>query len=53
VSSLDGAESICSDHGKKLEAFCEKDNNLLCIDCILSEKHKNHEIVSIVKAAEK
>ena len=38
---------------KKIEAFCEKDFKLLCIDCILSDRHKNHEIISIAKAAEK
>ena len=38
---------------KRIEAFCEKDFKLLCIDCILSERHKNHEIVSISKATEK
>ena len=38
---------------KKIEAFCEKDFKLLCIDCILSDRHKNHEIVSIAKASEK
>ena len=27
----------CANHGKKLEAFCEKDHTLLCIDCILSD----------------
>lgn len=43
----------CSTHGKKLEAFCEKDKCVLCIDCILSDKHKNHEIVSVQKAVDK
>ena len=45
--------SICHKHNKKLEAFCEKDKEVLCIDCILSEKHKSHEIVSVGKAVEK
>lgn len=43
----------CLQHGKKLEAFCEKDFKLLCIDCILSEHHKGHEIISVQKAADK
>ena len=30
-----------------IEAFCEKDKSLLCIDCILEDGHKNHEISSI------
>ena len=44
---------LCSIHGKKLEAFCEKDLQVLCIDCILSDAHKSHEIISVQKAAEK
>jgi hypothetical protein len=28
-------------------AFCEKENMLICIDCILSDGHKNHEMESI------
>ena len=39
--------------GKRLEAFCEKDSELICIDCILSEKHRGHEITSVAKAAER
>ena len=50
----DPANACCKLHPtKKIEAFCEKDFKLLCIDCILSDRHKNHEIVSIAKASEK
>lgn len=52
-NSLLLSESLCKKHGKKIEAFCEKDYGLLCIDCILSDKHKNHEIVAVAKASEK
>ena len=38
-------------HGKKIEAFCKVDKTILCIDCILSENHKNHEIASVHDAA--
>ena len=49
-----GSTALCKLHPtKKIEAFCEKDFKLLCIDCILSERHKNHEIVSIAKAGER
>lgn len=44
---------MCAEHNKKLEAFCEKDLQVLCIDCILSEQHKSHEIISVQKAVEK
>ena len=45
--------SLCDSHNKKLEAFCEVDKKLLCIDCILNENHKNHEILSLEKACQK
>lgn len=41
---------MCENHKKKLEAFCEKEKRILCIDCILNENHKNHEILSLDKA---
>ena len=37
----------CEKHGKKIDAFCRKDKSVLCIDCILSDKHKNHEIEAV------
>ena len=54
MNKEDGDATICRLHPtKKMEAFCEKDFKLLCIDCILSDRHKNHEIISIAKASEK
>lgn len=54
VSPMSDSHAQCKLHPmKRIEAFCEKDFKLLCIDCILSERHKNHEIVSISKATEK
>jgi len=44
---------LCQIHNKKLEAFCMTDNSLLCIDCILLDGHKSHEIATIGDAAEK
>ena len=43
----------CLDHGKNLEAYCESDKKLLCIDCILLDGHKKHEIGTLIKSAEK
>jgi hypothetical protein len=37
----------CETHFKKIEAFCMQDKVILCIDCILNDGHKNHEINSI------
>ncbi len=42
---------ICSAHQKKLEGFCEDEKKLLCINCILLDGHKSHEISPITKAA--
>lgn len=43
----------CESHGKKIEAFCDLDKKLLCIDCILNENHKTHEIMPLEKACQK
>eukprot|EP00347_Sterkiella_histriomuscorum_P017673 403348434 len=45
--------SLCETHDKKIEAFCDLDKKLLCIDCILNENHKNHEILALEKACTK
>ena len=42
--------SMCNKHNKKIEAFCENCKRILCIDCILNENHKNHEILAVDKA---
>ena len=44
---------MCEEHGKKIEAFCDQDKKVLCIDCILEQNHKNHEILSVEKAVQK
>ncbi|XP_017539101.2 nuclear factor 7, brain-like [Pygocentrus nattereri] len=40
----------CSRHFEKLSLFCEKDEKLVCTQCV-SEDHKNHSFCSISKAA--
>ena len=51
-------KSLCTQHGKIIEAFCLFDRQLLCIDCILSDEHKGrtsrdrHDMVSVEKASE-
>lgn len=44
---------ICPSHSKDLEAFCETDKMMLCVSCILENDHKNHDLSSIDKAAQK
>ena len=48
----EGPVAKCPTHGKKIEAFCDNEKQLLCIDCILSESHKQREMCSIFKAVE-
>lgn len=43
----------CENHQKKLEAFCNDDKCLLCINCILLDGHKSHDIMPIVQASSK
>ena len=42
----------CEQHAKKLEAFCSDCRHLVCIDCILGNSHRKHNIVSNSKALE-
>lgn len=41
----------CRSHGKPIEGYCSTDKALLCIDCILSGDHKNHEMTNIENGA--
>lgn len=40
----------CEAHSKKLEAFCDNDKKMICIECILLENHRNHDIIGLDKA---
>mmetsp|Transcript_7550 Transcript_7550/g.6907 ORF Transcript_7550/g.6907 Transcript_7550/m.6907 type:complete len:117 (+) Transcript_7550:282-632(+) len=42
--------TLCSLHGKKIKAFCNVEKILVCIECILSDDHKNHEVIATQKA---
>jgi succinyl-CoA synthetase beta subunit len=43
-------EPVCKMHRKPIEAFCEEDSQLVCINCILSNDHKGHTLNAIDKA---
>jgi len=43
----------CELHKKEVEAFCMDDLNLLCIDCILVDGHKAHDISPMPQAYDK
>ncbi|XP_048842874.1 E3 ubiquitin-protein ligase TRIM35-like [Brienomyrus brachyistius] len=44
--------SRCSLHGEKLLLFCEDDEELLCLVCQTSRKHRNHQLCPVGEAAE-
>jgi hypothetical protein len=48
--SHEEVDTNCSSHGKKIEAYWMLCKQVLWIDCILNDGHKNHEINSIEKA---
>ncbi len=44
---------LCPEHRKEIEAFCEEDDLLVCIDCILLSSHKGHAIGPIPQSSQK
>ncbi|XP_030641314.1 tripartite motif-containing protein 35-like [Chanos chanos] len=46
------SQEICSLHNEKLKIFCLEDEQLLCLVCQTSRRHKNHECCPIEEAAE-
>ncbi|KAM9339218.1 uncharacterized protein ABDE67_016875 [Symphorus nematophorus] len=47
-----GSEEICSLHSEKLKLFCQHDQQLICVICRDSQKHKKHNCVPVNEAAE-
>ncbi|TKS76443.1 Tripartite motif-containing protein 35 Hemopoietic lineage switch protein 5 [Collichthys lucidus] len=47
-----GSKEMCSVHDEKLKLFCEEDQQLICVICRDSQKHKKHNCVPINEAAE-
>uniref|UniRef100_A0A673N0A4 Tripartite motif containing 35-13 n=1 Tax=Sinocyclocheilus rhinocerous TaxID=307959 RepID=A0A673N0A4_9TELE len=41
----------CSRHNEELKLFCRKDAELICIACMSSRSHRNHEYCLIAEAA--
>ena len=46
-----GPEGLCSLHSEKLKLFCQDDQQLICVICRDSQKHKKHNCVPIDEAA--
>lgn len=47
-----GSEEMCSLHGERLKLFCQDDQQLICVICRDSQKHKKHNCFPISEAAE-
>ena len=41
----------CERHNKPLEAYCESDDVLLCVNCLIESQHKTHSLSAIDCAA--
>ncbi|KAG8011252.1 Tripartite motif-containing protein 35 [Nibea albiflora] len=46
-----GSKEMCGVHDEKLKLFCEDDQQLICVICRDSQKHKKHNCVPISEAA--
>uniref|UniRef100_A0A8C4A4W0 Tripartite motif-containing protein 35-like n=1 Tax=Denticeps clupeoides TaxID=299321 RepID=A0A8C4A4W0_9TELE len=46
-----GSEVLCSQHGEKLKLFCLEDQQLVCLVCRDSAKHRNHRFQPVDEAA--
>ncbi|XP_018601861.2 zinc-binding protein A33-like [Scleropages formosus] len=44
-------ELYCGVHGEKLLFFCEDDQEVLCVVCQTSKKHRNHQLCPVEEAA--
>ncbi|XP_044537611.1 probable E3 ubiquitin-protein ligase TRIML1 [Gracilinanus agilis] len=40
-------------HGEKEKLFCEQDQKLICDSCLLTEEHKDHQVLPLQMAADK
>ncbi|XP_035260190.1 nuclear factor 7, brain-like [Anguilla anguilla] len=55
-SEADKSEAVektgvcCSLHGEKILLFCEEDQDPLCVVCLTSKKHRNHQVCLVEEA---
>ncbi|XP_044536580.1 probable E3 ubiquitin-protein ligase TRIML1 [Gracilinanus agilis] len=45
--------TTCDQHGEKEKLFCEQDQKLICESCLLTEEHKDHQVLPLQMAADK
>ncbi|XP_073349066.1 zinc-binding protein A33-like [Pagrus major] len=46
------SKEICTVHSEKLKLFCQDDQQLICLVCRDSQKHKKHNFIPVNEAAE-
>ncbi|XP_044840114.1 E3 ubiquitin-protein ligase TRIM7-like [Mauremys mutica] len=46
-----GKENVCEKHKEKLNLFCEKDGEAVCVVCERSPEHKSHPVLLLEVAA--
>ncbi|XP_038671632.1 zinc-binding protein A33-like [Scyliorhinus canicula] len=42
----------CEDHQEELKLFCETDKKLICVNCVVSQEHREHHFIPIKEAVE-
>ncbi|XP_072115223.1 zinc-binding protein A33-like [Mobula birostris] len=45
-------EFVCREHDEKLKLFCQDEQEMICLVCGLSAKHKMHNVIPIKEAAQ-
>ncbi|XP_038671636.1 zinc-binding protein A33-like [Scyliorhinus canicula] len=42
----------CQEHQEELKLFCEIDKKLICVNCVVSQEHREHRFILIKEAVE-
>ncbi|XP_078075179.1 nuclear factor 7, brain-like [Mustelus asterias] len=42
----------CEEHQEELKLFCETDKKLICVNCVVSQEHREHRFIPVKEAAE-
>ncbi|XP_038671639.1 zinc-binding protein A33-like [Scyliorhinus canicula] len=42
----------CEEHQEELKLFCETDKKLICVNCVVSQEHREHRFIPIKEAVE-
>ncbi|XP_072406025.1 nuclear factor 7, brain-like isoform X1 [Chiloscyllium punctatum] len=45
-----GNKRHCEEHQEELKVFCETDEKLICVNCVVSREHREHRFIPIEEA---